>query len=254
MKNLNILSRLSAGVLFLALASCSTEDEISSKVTYFPVITQNSPDQEVIFVEEGTAFTDPGAVATVDDVEVPMETTYEGWFRGNSFTGTLDTNVSDIYTVEYSAVNEDGFTGVSTRQVIVAETGDLVTSISGLYRSSVARNGSITPQYEDMEYVLIWQNADGTFEISDAFGGYYDIGRVYGLTYITPGAVIEANDIPSNDFTLPTGLSNISFGGSADITSMTVDPDAKTIDFVCVWEADPATTYTFEVHLEQVQF
>lgn len=256
MKNINILSRLGVGILFLALASCSTEDEVASKVTYFPVITQNSPDQEVIFVEEGTPFTDPGAVATVDGVEIPLETTYIGRYRGNTFT-TLDTNVSDIYTIEYSAVNDDGFSGVSTRQVIVAETGDLVNSISGLYTSTVFRNGAqptTNPQdYTDIEYMLIWQNEDGTYEISDAFGGWYLFGRAIPESE-TPGGLIVANDISANDFTFPGTQTNRYFGGSSEITSMTVDPDAKTIDFVCVWEADPATTYTFEVHLEQVQF
>lgn len=237
----------------LALNSCSTEDPISSVVTYYPLIELNSPEMDTIFVIDGAVYEEPGAVATIDDQEVPLTTTYEGLFRNNTFNETLDTSVSDFYTVRYSAENEDGFTGSSTRTVIVANTGDLVNSIEGLYRSTVTRNGSISAEYIDMEYVLIWKENDNTYGISDTFGGYYDIGRAYGPTYITPGGTIVANDISSNDFSFPGTQTNSSFGGASEITSMTVNPEDNSIDMVVTWDAGTAF-YTFDIHLEQVQF
>lgn len=233
----------------LTLGSCSTEDPISSKITNYPLIELNSPEMDPIIVPVGSAFTDPGAIATIDGEEVDLSTRYAGMFRGNVYNGTLETSVSDIYSAQYSAENSDGFSGSATRTVVVANTGDLVNSIEGLYRSTVTRNGSLTAQYTDMEYVLIWKNSDGSYQISDAFGGYYDIGRAYGLSYITPGGVIVANDIPSNDFTFPGTQTNLGFGGAVEITGLTVNPADNSMNMVVTWDAG----YTFEIHLDQVQ-
>ncbi len=257
MKNIYKTIRLGTLAILFALASCGPEDEISSTVTNYPVITLNSPEMDVIFVEQGEEFTDPGAVATVDGEEVPLETTYIGRYRGNTFTGTLNTDIADIYTVEYSAVNEDGFAGSVTRQIIVANTGDLVNSIEGLYTSTVFRNGTQgTPasNYTDIEYMLIWKNDDGSYEISDAFGGWYLFGRAIPDSE-TPGGIIVANDIPSNDFSFPGTQTNLYFGGDSEITGLTVNPDTKTIEITTVWETPPpVTVYTFVSTLTQVQF
>lgn len=256
MKNIFKIS-LGIGVMLFALVSC-TEDPISSKVTYFPIITQNSPELNPIFVEQGDAFTDPGAVATENGEIIDLTTTYVGRYRENVFNETLDTNVSDIYTTEYSAVNVDGFSGVSTRQVIVAETGDLVNSIAGLYTSTVFRNGSQgnpASNYTDIEYILIWENADGSYGISDTFGGWYEFGRAIPLSE-TPGGIIVANDIATNDFSFPGTQSNTYFGGTSEIESLTVDAATKTLVLTTSWVApgNPPTNYTFVSTLKQVQF
>ena len=249
-----IYKTLKLGMLgiFIFLSSCAYEDPITSTVTDYAVITLTGDDP--VFISVGETYTDPGAVVTVGGVEVPYDVRFEGKFSGLDFDDVLDTSVPDIYSQLYSAVNEDGFPASGARQVIVSNTGDLVTSIEGVYTATVVRNGVGGDQYTDMEYVLIWKNEDGSYEISDAFGGYYDLGRAFGVGYITPGALIIANDIPTNDFTFPNTVTNSGFGGEADITSMTVDAANHSIDYVCVWVADPETTYTFEVHLEQVQF
>lgn len=258
MKILNRILKPALLGLVITLSACSTEDEISSTVTNYPIVTPIAIDGEsTIFVDLNEPFTDPGATATIDGEEVPYTTTYTGRYRGNVYTGTLDTSVSDIYTVTYAAENEDGFFGTATREVIVAETGDLVNSIAGLYRSTVFRNGvqpAANPQdYTDIEYILIWENEDGTYGISDAFGGWYLFGRAIADSE-TPGTVIVANNIPANDFSFPGTQTNAYFGGSSEMTEMTVNPADDTIDFTTVWQADAATTYTFTVHLEQVQF
>jgi hypothetical protein len=251
-----IYKTLKLGMLgiFIFLSSCGYEDPITSKVTDYAVITLTGDDPA--FVHIGETYTDPGAVVTVGGVEVPYDVTFVGQYRGNEFEDVLDTSISDIYSQQYSAVNDDGFRASGSRQVIVANTGDLVTSIEGVYLSTVFRNGSQgTPasNYTDIEYILIWKNDDGTYELSDSFGGWYLFGRAIPGSQ-TPGGIIVANDIPTNDFEFPGTQSNDYFGGTSEITSMTVDAANQTIDFVCVWQADPETTYTFEVHLEQVQF
>ena len=251
MKN---IKKLVLGVLALsmALSSCSTENEIGSTVTVYPIITLSGDDP--YFVEAGGSFTDPGAVATIGDEEVPIETEFVGRYRGNVST-TLDTNISDIYNLNYTAINEDGFEAVASRQVIVAKTGDLVNSIEGLYTSTVFRNGvqgSPASAYTDIEYILIWKNADGTYEMSDSFGGWYLFGRAIAESE-TAGGVIVANDITTNNFSFPGTQTNRYFGGTSEITGMTVDPVAKTINVTTTWLAPPSSNYTFTFTLTQVQ-
>src|SRR5690606_17499652 len=178
-----------------------------------------------------------------------------GLYRGGT---TLDTNVDDVYTITYTATNQDGFSGSATRTVIVADTGDLVTNIAGLYRTTVFRNGTqpaSNPQdYTNREWILIWQNDDGTYGISDAFGGWYLYGRAIPGSE-TPGTIIVANNIPANDFEFPGTQTNTYFGGSSEMTQMTVDPSTNSIDFTTVWNTTPpVTVYTFTVHLVQHQF
>ena len=241
------------GVLF-TLSSCDYADPITSTVTDYAVITLTGDDPA--FVHIGETYVDPGAVVTVGGEEVPYEVSFVGQYRGNTYDDVLDTSVSDIYSQLYSAVNEDGFTASGSRQVIVANTGDLVNSIEGVYTSTVFRNGTQgnpASAYTDMEYILIWKNDDGTYEISDAFGGWYLFGRAIANSQ-TPGGIIVANDISANDFSFPGTQSNNYFGGSSEITSMVVNAAAGTIVMTTVWEADATTTYTFEVQLTQVPF
>jgi hypothetical protein len=254
MKNILKQTKIAIGlILVLSTFSCSTEEPIGSSVTIYPLISYEGGN--TVLLNAGEEFVET-ATATVDDVEVPVDITYVGRYRGNTYTGSLDTSVPDVYTATYSAQNEDGFYGTSTRQIIVVETGDLVNSIAGLYRSTVFRNGSqpsTNPEdYTDIEYILIWENEDGTYGISDAFGGWYLFGRAIPLSE-TPGTVIVANNIADNDFSFPGTQTNRYFGGSSEMTEMTVNPDDNTIDFTTVWQADATTTYTFTVHLEQVQ-
>src|SRR5690606_9235811 len=144
--------------------------------------------------------------------------TVRGQFRGGT---TLNTDVDDIYQVTYSAVNVDGFPGTISRTVIVYDNGDLVNSIAGLYRSTVSRDGVLTAQYTDLEYILIWNVSGNEYRISDAIGGYYAIGRAYGNGYAAPATII-ANNIPANDFTIPNFPVG-TFGGTVSGNTMTVN-------------------------------
>ncbi|MDT0643761.1 DUF5012 domain-containing protein [Zunongwangia sp. F363] len=223
-------------------ASCDTEDTAGvSRITNFAVFNLEG-DQEIL-LEKGEEYVEPGATAEEAGEPVEVSASSSGVFRG----GELDTDVADIYNVFYTAVNQDGYEASATRTVVVADNGDLVEDISGLYRSTVVRDGTADPQYANMEYVLIWEKSDGTFEISDGIGGYYMFGRNYGVTYAARGATVTVNGL--NDYSFGPAFSVGAFGGSAEITEMTVDPDAGTIDFTTVWDAG----YSFAVHLEQVE-
>jgi hypothetical protein len=241
MKN-NIL--LLAGIALFAFTGCEKETTGGlSKVTNYPLMEVAGP--TTVYLEAGTAYTDPGVTATENGQDIPVVTTSGlGTYRGESF----DVNVPDKYTLTYTSTNQDGFDGVKARTLWVYKTGDLVNSIEGLYNATVVRNGSSGAPYTSMKHVLIWKNADGTYELSCGIGSYYETGRRYGINYIAPGAVITANSIAGNDFVLPT-FSVRSFGGVCEMTSMSVDAANKTISFSTDWDAG----YTFEVELKQVQ-
>lgn len=233
--------------LFLCAAalvvSCDEQESGNlSRVTNFPVFQLNG--DSVIIVEKGSEFTDPGVIATEGGVEIPYTTSVSGAFRGGS---SIDTNIEDIYTIVYSATNQDGFSGQAGRTVIVVENGDLSTSIAGLYRGTVTRNGILTAQYTDLEYVLIWNTGGNNYHMSDGIGGYYAIGRAYGNDYAAPMDII-ANDIPTNNFTIPDYTVG-TFGGTVENTLFEVNAEGGTIHFISDWDSG----YTFDVLLEQVQ-
>ena len=244
MKSLkSVLFLLSFGI---TLVSCTKEknSEGVSRQTDYPNFTVNGSSE--MFVTKGSTYTEPGVTATEGGSSIDVTSAASGNYRGGS---TLDVNVDDHYVVTYSATNKDGFSGSVTRDVYVANTGDLTTSIEGLYTATVVRDGVVSPQYQDMKYVLIWKNSDGTYELSDGIGGYYAFGRGYGLGYIGAGAKVTANDISANDFSYEDFSVN-TFGGTVTMSNMTVDAANKTINFASTWSFG----YVFDVTLTQVQF
>lgn len=253
MKNFKNIKIAGISMLLLTLFSCNLEPEIHSTVTNYPIMSLKG--DQTVFVPLGSAYNDPGITATENGVEIAYTSTAVGVYRkGNK----LDTNIADQYTQTYKATNKDGFSNTITRTVIVYKTGDLVNSIEGLYLSTTRRNGSLLPASQgssvDMKYVHIWKNTNGTYQVSDAFGGWYDIGRKIGVTSATQGGTITGN-IPTNTFTFPGNpLTNEYFGGTANITGLTVSAATKTVVLTCVWNTTPpVTVYTFVSTLTQVQ-
>ena len=247
MKNVYVIILIMiAGVTSSCIGEVSTGDV--SRRTDFPVITLNGDNPQIIM--QGDPYVELGAEAEAGGESIPVETSYGDGLNFGS--PGVDTDVPDIYIVSYSAVNEDGFAGSALREVIVLPpTGDLVSSIEGLYTADVQRAPTFTagPPYEDMEYVFISKNADGTYNLSHAIGAYYSIGRGYGPCYAAVGAVITANSIPGNDFDITDGLLTC-WGYDAAVSDFTVNPETKTITYTGM------TTFangTFKVQLTQVQ-
>jgi hypothetical protein len=240
------MKKVILGLLFLCTVLVSCESDTTggvSRVTGYPTFTVLGDD--VIYVQKGTAYVDPGVTVTENGVEIPYETSVSGAYRGGT---TIDTNVVDVYSVIYSAVNQDGFAGSASRTVIVYENSDLTTSISGLYKSTVVRNGASSAQYTNMEYVLVWQNTDGTYQMSDGIGGYYNLGRGYGVGYAAGPVIITANNIATNSYAPIPSFGVGAFGGVATMTGLIANPGAGTLSFSTTWDAG----YTFVVTMHKV--
>jgi hypothetical protein len=241
-------------LIFTALAipfsGCQKQYEDESRITNFPLFDMQG-ESEVIHTK-GEPYTDGNVTATEDGK--PLEVSIDVIGEVTGFSGTT-VNVDEIdkYFITYSATNVDGYVGTIIRTVYIAPpTGDLVTSLEGIYLSTVTRTPTfaVIPQYTNMKYINIWKTEDNKFEISCAVGAYYSIGRDYGYGSAFQGAVITANNIPANDFTISQS-SSPDFGNVADITDFKVDAVNKKITFTST--ADFANG-VFHVQLEQIQY
>jgi hypothetical protein len=239
-----IIALLITGTFFMACDNVDTANV--SEVLPLPTIEVLGANP--VFVPQGGTFTDPGAKALAADgaTVLPYTSSVNGVYRRAFSINTANTNE---YLVTYSALNIP----LATRKVIVYKTGNLVNSIEGVYVCSVKRNSSNPVTAQNIKYVHIWKNSDGTFGISDAFGGWYEYHRGFGSGYITPGGKVSAINIATNTFTFPGNpLTNLGFGGVANLTSMTVNPTTKTIVFTTTWITGPSS-YLFTATLTQVQ-
>ena len=252
MKNLKIFRMLGISALVLAISSCSLDPVIHSEVTNYPVMALKG--NSTVFVVQGTTYNDPGVSATENGTEIAYTSKAVGKFRNGT---TLDTNIVDQYVQTYTAVNKDGFSNSIDRTVIVYKNGDLVNSIEGIYLSTTRRNGALLSASQgssvNQKYVYIWKNTNGTYQISDAFGGWYNLGRNIAKAE-TPGGTITGN-ITTNTFTFPGNpLTNLYFGGVANLSGLTVDAATKTLVVTCDWDsAPPVTKYKFVSTLTQFQ-
>ncbi|HET6558171.1 MAG TPA: immunoglobulin-like domain-containing protein [Prolixibacteraceae bacterium] len=242
MKNLKTIYTIAFLIAF-GLTACEKDYEDLYTVTNYANFDMQG--DEVIFNPFGSPFTDPGIKATEAGNEIPVTTTVSGDFFGAS---SFDANVTDRYLYNYSATNSDGYEATTSRYVYNVNTGNLVDNIEGLYTSTVFRNGTSGAQYTDMEYVIISKSGDNTYKLSDAIGGWYELGRALGVGYRAPGMTITANNIAANDFTFGTTEVG-TFGGVVTMKTMTVNPADKTIVITNDWDAG----YSFEITLKQVQ-
>ncbi len=249
MKNRKLIYTLLAA-LIIPFSGCEKEYKDESRITNFPLFEMEG-ESEIIHTK-GEPYTDGIVTATEDGKPIDVSIEVVGEVTGYSGT-TVNVDVFDTYAITYSATNADGYIGIATRTVYVAPpTGDLVTSLEGIYLSNVQRTPTfaVIPQYTNMKYIYIWKTEDNKFEISCALGAYYFIGRDYGYGFAFQGAVITANNIPANDFTISQALAP-DFGNVADITDFKVDAVNKKITFTSTADFDNGV---FHVQLEQVQY
>lgn len=228
MKLKNILFIFIA-VLSVSFSSCEKEYEDEARITYFPNFVMEG--EPVVYHLVGTPYTDASVTATEDSKALEVNVSVVGDMAGYKGT-TVKSDVVDKYIISYSAKNSDGYEGTASREVLVGPKGDLINSIEGIYVSDVQRGPAFVagPPYNQMNAIFITKTGEKTYSISDAIGGYYYIGRAYGYDYAAQGAVITANNIATNDFTI-TKATIPGFGNVVEVTNFQVDPVSKKITF-----------------------
>lgn len=221
----------------LFLVGCEKDyDSFITKITYYPTFEMNGESKMVVMDPE--VYTEPGVTASEDGQELEVTTVATGLYQGHS-GGSIGTDF-DIYDINYSAANSDGYNGSVQRTVVYAKTGDLVNSLEGYYLATTTR--STGEAYSDID-VIIFKIDDNTYGLSHAIGGWYGYGRGYAPhdIYTAKGTEITVNDMASNDFSF-TPAYTTAWPNEFQVKSMTVDATTKTItyhseaDFGGVWD------------------
>ena len=207
-----------------ALTSCGDKDsEGKSRFTYYAVLEMNG--DAYMTTPVGSAFTDPGCVATMagEDVSDKILT-----------TGSVDTNKLGFYNLSYKVVNEDGFSASASRTVAVVDPNNFASAYYG------------ESQYGSRHYynapIIVKDNGDGTCTINDLAGGFYCYGRypgydAYGYDFFLDSVIkLEAD----NTITLVDQNPDDWYWGEAiEITEGTYDPATGTITLVLLFSGTP---------------
>jgi hypothetical protein len=132
MKNLSRIILFTLASMVFCGACQDDETANVSFVTSYPILKVNGG--EAIAVVKGTAFADPGVVATENGQEIPVEV-----------SGNLDLATPGFYKLVYTATNSDGYSASVTRLVAVTAQDVSATDISGTYyRASNNRQSTVT--------------------------------------------------------------------------------------------------------------
>ncbi len=225
-------------LLAITFASCEKKYEnIGNDFTYYPTFVMEG-DAEMI-IQKGDAFVDPGITATEDGKELEITTVVSSLFGESS----LNSSMVDIYTITYLATNSDGYNGSASRTVIVANQGDLVNSIEGIY---LANTGRSSESFTGLKWIVISEREAGKFYVADAIGGYYYLGRRYGFPYAFQGGIVTGS---GGSFTQEHNACAPGWGCAytAEMTDFSTDPGARTIG----WTGTASFGSVFTVLLTQ---
>lgn len=183
------------------LSSCSKDSEGVSFTTTYCTFSM-SGDQE-LFWPINQPFVDPGCTASEGTTNVTVTS-----------TSNLDIKKGGTYTINYKAVNSDGYAATTSRIVHVY---DPQAKLNGYWNSNIARNNAGTITKRGPFSILLLGISPNEYQIDDLLGGWYSIGSGYGSAYAAP-AVIKLN--VDNTFTLesstPTAFGPATF---ADVCS-----------------------------------
>jgi hypothetical protein len=242
----NIIFAFSLSLFMVSIMGCEEFENsaVPSQETFLPKLTMHGP-ASIDLPCTATSYVDEGLTALEQGVEIPVTTTITG-----SYFGSTSVNGPDVYSILYSATNKDGIPGAAERTVFwPACAGDFNTSIAGVYKANVVRNGVVSAQYQNLGPIIIKDLGNGNFQLSDAIGGYYDFGRKFGYHYASTGFVVKALNIPGNSFDFANQTVAVGdFGGELVMTAFSINAANKTIQFTTDWDAG----FVFEVTLTQL--
>lgn len=232
MKTFN-LKYLIIAFLALSLASCEKDyKEVVSGYAYYPVVVINGSTE--MKIPKGGTYTEEGATASSNGIDLPVEVTYTSIFNPSAIG--VETGSVDVYSVSYSAIDEDGDRTTEYRNVYITSNGNMVDNIEGTY---ISNTGRPSESFTGLKYVIVSKRADGKYDLSHAIGGYYALGRKYGSPYAFIGSVITDD---GGGVYSATGGQAPAWGNISLPSAFVVDADAKTIGFTST--ADFGSVFT----------
>lgn len=174
-------------ILMLAaifVSSCENDStEGLTFITYYPTLTLEG--ESFVVAEKGTAFQDPGYVATLKGEDVTDQV---------EVISSVNMNQSGLYSITYKIVNEDGFAKTASRQVLVVDPNDPVEGAYYTTSDSYRNSGGKITVYGASYLLYVLANGDGTYTINDMLGGYYEKRAGYGSAYAMVGDFTVAED------------------------------------------------------------
>jgi hypothetical protein len=226
---------ISIVALLLLTYSCErdlTSEGVSKITTYVTLDLTGGP---TVSFPAGNAYVDPGYKGTEGTKDVTSSV---------KVTGEVDGNTVGLYTLQYSAVNMDGYSSSVERTVIIYDPAAPETDLTADYVTSVQR---IKPAETHTDLtVSVEKLAPGFFSVSDFIGGFYDQGRKYGSGYAVTGYIQLKAD---NSITLVSSQNIGGFGGTLDdFTDGKYDPATQTLSWHAFY-----LSYDFSVTLVKVQ-
>ncbi len=242
----NIIFALSLSLFMVSIMGCEEFENSAtpSQETFLPKLTMFGP-ANIDLDCTATSYADEGLLAEEQGTSIPVTTTITG-----SYFGSSTVSGPDVYSIFYSATNKDGIPGAAERTVFwPACSGDFNTSIAGVYKANVVRNGVVSAQYQNLGPIIIKDLGNGNFQLSDAIGGYYDFGRRFGYHYASTGFIVKALNIPGNSFDVANQTVAVGdFGGELVMTAFSINAANRTIEFTTDWSFG----FVFQVTLTQI--
>jgi hypothetical protein len=172
-------------VAFLWSCEITKDTEGISRITYYPLITLKG--QQWNTVAQGSTFTDPGVTALEGDTQIEVKV-----------SGSVNTAVPGVYTIQYDAVNKDGYPATEYRYVGVIAPAVAGIDITGSYKRNAGAGGisKVTKISNNLFYA---DNVGGVAaaDINPGLGVYfyfYDVGKL-GVPYqLTPGNAFDCTN------------------------------------------------------------
>ncbi len=231
---------LMLGMSVLGLTSCSNDDyeKTDSRLTYY--VNLELQGDAFVQVPIGTTYTDAGCKATMNGADATSRIVTTG-------IEDIDVNTAGLYTVTYSAVNDDGFPASVSRTVAVCDP-TITTNIAGTWTTQTGTQriygGSTVTPYAGYT-CKITKAAPGIFAVSDLFAGYYDQRAGYGSSYACKSYLQLLAD--NTLVCLSNGVAG--WGDSIDEGTFqgSYDPATETL----TWQCDYAGKMTFYVTLNK---
>lgn len=231
---------LMLGMSVFGLTSCNNDDyeKTDSRLTYY--VNLEMLGDAFVQVPIGTSYTDAGCKATMNGQDATSRIVTTG-------IEDIDVNTAGLYTVTYSAINDDGFPASVSRTVAVCDPS-ITTSIAGTWTTQpgtqrIYGGATVTPF---AGYTCkITKAAPGIFAVSDFFAGYYDQRAGYGSSYACKGylqlladntLVCLSNGVAGWGDALDEGT----FSGAYDATTETIQ-----------WQCGYAGSMTFYITLNK---
>lgn len=236
------LSFISACLLAAtALTSCEKDTEDTTSTTYYPVIELNG--ETIMRVALGSDFTEPGYSATEGDTDITAKVTTS---VTNVATGetlsSVPTDAVGMYRITYKAVNVDGFSKTTSRDVIVYNPAvhvmmagsydtDMTATLYGTAGKTFADYAASYGFTDQCTGITFTELAPGFYYCNDLFAGWYSQVRGYAATngtrYDMTG-YISVND--DNSLTLLSSYV-AGWGDSLDWLTGSFDPATSTISY-----------------------